>query len=60
MNQKNVSKPLFEKKKEKHELKAKLAQRPVTQHIGIKTIDISSNMFYKNYYENYPYLPKNF
>jgi len=39
-------------KKEKHELKIKLlAQRPIIQHIGIKGIDVSSYIFYENYYE---------
>jgi len=44
--------PSLKKEKEKHELKAKLlAQIPVIQYTSIRTIDISSYMFYKNYYE---------
>ena len=51
-SQENALNPLSEKEKEKHELKAKLlAQRPVIQHTGFRTLDISSNMFYKTYCE---------
>ena len=43
---------LSERKKEKYVLKVKLlVQRLAIQHTGIRTLDISSNMFYKNYYE---------
>lgn len=51
MSQRNASNPLYGKKKEKHELKSKLLpQKLVIQHTSIRTIDISSDMFYKNYY----------